>query len=160
MQVKQINTPLHTPLVTLLMLTLQAHARAVMWYCAAARCEHAEGAGFRVCCFGIALGSHSKLRSAELRACKAATCELLPASLFIGHSTGTLRWCWLRHLLHMPYGKHLVINVTHDGRTAAAPASRQRLPQSQRQDGRVLPALPACFACMLCMLPFHGKAAV
>jgi hypothetical protein len=36
MQVKQINTPLHTPLVTLLMHTLQAHARActraVVWY--------------------------------------------------------------------------------------------------------------------------------
>jgi hypothetical protein len=35
MQVKQINTPLHTPLVTLLMLTPQAHARAMStpWMC-------------------------------------------------------------------------------------------------------------------------------
>jgi hypothetical protein len=31
MQVKQINTPLHTPLVTLLMHNLQAHARATIW---------------------------------------------------------------------------------------------------------------------------------
>jgi hypothetical protein len=30
MQVKQINTPLHTPPVTLLMHTLQAHARATV----------------------------------------------------------------------------------------------------------------------------------
>jgi hypothetical protein len=30
MQVKQINNPLHTPLVTLLMHTLQAHARATV----------------------------------------------------------------------------------------------------------------------------------
>jgi hypothetical protein len=30
MQVKQINTPLHTPQVTLLMHNLQAHARATV----------------------------------------------------------------------------------------------------------------------------------